>query len=275
MLSKATIEKISKLLKVKAEDLTTAIAAEAETDVPISDDISLFTPDEVKRLKSNSYNEGKEAQSEMIVKEYKEKLGLSFTGKTMDALMEAHAEHITAKAGAAPDEKVKELNAKIDALTKVNSDYESKVKGLESKMAESAIEMDVFASFTLPTGEDAPAYSQKEIKTLAEVNGYSFKKNASGQTVVYKGDELQATKTGDPKPLGEFFNEFMVSKRIITQDPAGAGGRARGNSSGGGAIKTLSQLKAKFENEGKSLNGEEFNAAYTEAMKDPNFDTNS
>lgn len=275
MLPKATIEKISKLLKVKAEDLTAAIAAEAETDVPISDDISLFTTDEVKRLKSNSYNEGKEAQSEMIVKEYKEKLGLSFTGKTMDALMEAHAEHITTKAGAAPDEKLKELNTKIEALTKANTEYENKVKGLESKMAESAIEMDVFSSFTLPTGEDAPAYSQKEIKTLAEVNGYSFKKNASGQTVVYKGDELQATKTGDPKPLGEFFNEFMVSKRIIVEDPAAAGGRARRNSSGGGAIKSLSQLKAKFENEGKSLNGEEFNAAYTEAMKDPNFDTNS
>ena len=58
MLSKETIEKIALFLKIKATDLTAAIADSAEVAVILNDNLNSFTEDEITQVKNNEYKSG-------------------------------------------------------------------------------------------------------------------------------------------------------------------------------------------------------------------------
>ena len=88
MLKKEHVEAVAKLLKMKPEDLTTAIADKDEVDITVPEG-TLFAETEIETLKTNEYKRGSQAAVEIQVKDAKEKHGLEFKGKTLEGLIEA------------------------------------------------------------------------------------------------------------------------------------------------------------------------------------------
>lgn len=273
MLKEATIKKMASLLKIKPEDLTAAITAQEETDIEIDDTLTLFDESEVALLKKNNYEEGKKAGSDLVVKAAKEKLGYNFPGKGIDELLNHHAEIAKKSVSTDHSEREKELSKKIEALTETNTTLEKQLTEERGRGEAREIESTVFENIDLP---DGVKITKREVLALAGVNGIQFKKDTSGNVVAAKGEQIITGKTGDPRPIKDLLSEFMAEKNIIPVSQGGSGGRGGGSSSGGtGKPRTKTELEESFKANGKSLNGEEYNAAWMAAIEDPNFNRNS
>jgi hypothetical protein len=264
-LKKETLQKIAALAKVKVEDLETAIKDEKEVDVAIPDKLSTFTDDEVQTLKSNEYKSGKEAGVEMAVKESKEKLGLSFTGKTIDGLIDAATKKALEDAKIAPDAKVQELEGKITTLQTTVKDYETKLAEKDNEVSGIRINSELYKHIPAP-GDNGPAISQDDVIGLMKSNGYEFKIE-NGATVAYKGGKKVTDKLSNDMPLNEVVTGFLKEKKIIADDFV-PGGRGGGDDKRTGKATKLSELKKEAEAKGLNLMGEEFNKLVEQAVKD-------
>lgn len=271
MLKKETLTKIATLLKVKETDLETAIKDEKEVDVEIDSTLGSFTDKELKKLKSNSYNEGKEAGIEMEVDEIKKSEGLEFTGKSVKSLLEAKAAKVLEDAKIEPNKKVEALEKQVGTLKVSVQDFETKLKEKDSEVETVKLKSEVYKHIPA-AGENGPALGQDDVFQLMISNGLTPKLE-NGKTVFYKGDQRVNDKLGDPVAANEVIKGFMTEKKLIVEAVI-PGGRGGGDKGGGTKAGKLSELKAQFTTEGKSLLGEEFSKAAQEAAKDKDFDMN-
>lgn len=264
-LKKETLQKIATLAKVKVEDLETAIKDEKEVDVVIPEKLATFTDDEVQTLKTNEYKSGKEAGVEMAVKESKEKLGLTFTGKTIDGLVEAATKKALDDAKIAPDAKVQELEGKISTLQGTVKEYETKIAEKDSEVSTIKTNSELYKHIPIP-GENGPALSQDDVIGMMKNNGYEFR-NENGAITSYKGGKKMTDKLSNDLPLKDVVSEFMKEKKLVSEEvvPGGRGGK---DEKPGAKAMKLSDLKKQFTDQGKSLLGEEFNKAVQQAVKD-------
>lgn len=264
-LKKETLQKIATLAKVKVEDLETAIKDEKEVDVSIPDKLATFTDDEVNTLKANEYKSGKEAGVEMAVKDTKEKMGLSFTGKTIDGLVEAATKKALDDAKISPDKKVQELETKVQTLQGTVKEYETKMADKDAEVEGIRTSGELYKH--IPSfGETGPAMTQDEVIQLMKINGYDFKRE-NNVLVPYKDGKKMTDKLGEPLPVKDVTNGFMKEKKLITEDiiPDGRGGKDHKPAAKAGK---LSELKKQFSDQGKSLLGSEFSEAVAQAAKD-------
>jgi hypothetical protein len=272
-LKKEAIQKIAALTKTKVEDIEAAIKDEKEVDLPISEKLTVLEESEVQTLKTNEYNSGKTAGVEMAVKGAKEKLGLDFTGKTIDGLVEAATKKALEDAKVTPDAKVKELETKVSTLQNTVRDYETKMAEKDVEVTGIRVNSELYKHIPAP-GENGPALAQDDIIQLMKANGYEFKQE-SGAFKAFKGGQLVQDKLSNPLPLKDVVNQFMVDKKLVTE--AGAPG-GRGGDDKKPPVKAMkySELKKQFEAQGKSTMGEEFNNAITQAVKEnKEFDMNA
>jgi hypothetical protein len=262
MLKKETIEKIEALLKIK--DLAAAIADTEEKDIAIPD-LTTLTDDELKVLGSNKYNEGKKAGVEMNVDEVKKKLGLEFTGKTVEGLVEAAQKKAVVDAKVSPDEKVKELTEKVTNLQTTVKDYETKLAEKDSEVSNIRTISEIHKHIP-DFGENAPALSKDETWSLMKANGYDAKVE-NGNLVLYKDGKQVKDKLENAVKAQEVIGGFLKEKKLVTETatPSGRGGS---DSRPPAVFTKLSEVKKKFETEGKSTLGEEFSAAVAKAKAD-------
>lgn len=265
MLAKETIDKIAKALKLDAATLEAAIKDEKEVPVTVPDG-EVYTETELTTLKNNEYDKGKLKGVEMEVKQAKEKLGLDFQGKTIDGLLSAAQKKAVEDAGINPDKRVSELTEKLKTVQQTATQLEERAKAAETTAAAVKLEGEVLKHMPATTLD---AY---DVLTLMKSNGYSFT-NENGVTVVMKDGKKVEDKLANPLPVKDVLTEFATAKKLIADAGAGGAGDLKGRGAGGGGAAggkytKLSEIKADFEKEGKSLNGEEFNAAVTKARAD-------
>ncbi|MDF2189292.1 hypothetical protein [Paraflavitalea sp. CAU 1676] len=270
-LKKHTLAQIATILKIKEADLETAIKDEKEVDLTIDDKLQAFTEAEVTTLKNNEYTRGKEAGVEMEIKEAKTKHSLDFTGKTIDGLLGAYKTKVIADEGKAPDAKVKEYETKIATLTSTVTDLETKLATKETEVEAVHINGELYKHIPAP-GDKGPALSQDEVIALMKSNGYEFKRE-NGTMKPYKGGQLQTDKLGNAVPVGDVVKAFMNEKKIgiPAPDPGGREGKDKHSTT---KATNMTELKKQFTDQGKSLNGQEFMSAASEAMKDKDFKAN-
>lgn len=273
MLKKEALLKIATLAKIKVEDLETAIKDEKEVDVTIPDKLSTFTDEEVTTLKSNEYKSGKEAGVEMAVKESKEKLGLTFSGKTIDGLVEAATKKALDEAKITPDAKVAELQTKLETLQTTVKEYETKISEKDNEVSTIKTNAELYKHIPAP-GDKGPALSQDDVIQLMKAQGYEFKQE-NGAIAAYKGGKKLTDKLSNDMPLNEVVTGFLKEKKLITEDVV-PGGRGGGDNKPGAKPMKLSEVKKQFIDQGKSTLGQEFNDAIMQAKKDnPEFDLQS
>jgi hypothetical protein len=274
-LKKEDITKLATLAKITVAELEKAIADAVEIAIPIPDKLTVFTEDEVNTLQKNKYDAGRVAGVEIAVKEAREKLGLDFTGKTIDGLVDAASKKALADAGKNPDAQVKEMQTKVDNLQKTVQDYELKIADKDSALSGLRDTYEL-GKHVIGPKEGGPSYSNDEIIQIMKMNGYDFKRNDKGVLEPYKNGEKLLDKISNPVPVGEVIKGFQKERKYIGDDEDTPGGRGKKDQSGGGKMTKQSELKAKFQAEGKSLNGEEYSKAVEQAVTaDPNFDMNA
>jgi hypothetical protein len=264
-IDKQTLQKLAIVAKVKLEDLEAAQTAKEDTAVAIPEKLSSYTDDEVQTLKTNEYNSGKVAGVEMAVKDTKEKMGLNFSGKTIDGLLEAATKKALDEAKIQPDKQVQELQEKVTNL-------QNTVKGYETKMAEKDVEVsgmringELYKHIPAP-GDNGPALSQDNIIQLMKGDGYEFKQD-NGIVAAYKSGKQLQDKLSNPLPVKDVITEFLKEKKLVTEEGT-PGGRGGDDKKPPVKATKLSELKKNFTDQGKSLLGEEFSQAVTQAVKD-------
>lgn len=266
MLKQDTIQKIESLLKIKG--LADAIKSDAEVDLTI-DDLHVFTEDEIKIVKGNSYKDGKKAGVEMDVDDVKKELGLEFQGKTVKGLVNAIKEKTLADANIQPNEKVKELNEKVTNLQATIKDFETKIAEKDAEVVGVKINGELY-KYIPEFGENAPALAKDEILQLMKANGYEPKLE-NNKTVFYKNGQLVKDKLENPVEAKDVVTTFLTEKKLVVNDPT-PGGRGGSDKKPSTVVTNVKELKEQFQSQGKSVNGEEFaKAAEAYAKDNPEF----
>lgn len=270
MLKQETINKLAALAKIKPEELLAAIKAEAETEVPIDEKLTVFTEDEVQSLKSNSYKDGKKAGVEMDVDDLKKELGLEFTGKTIKGLIEAHKTHVMKEAKIEPNQKVQELTEKVSTLQKTVGEYEQKIQQKEAEVTGVKINGELMKH--IPSfGDQAPALGQDEVIQLMKINGYEFKLE-EGKIVPYKDGKQLQDKTANPLEAKDVVTSFLKDKKLITEPAPPPSGRGDGDRRPIAKAGSITELKEQFKAAGKSVLGSEFAEVVQQSAKEnPDF----
>lgn len=268
-LKKEAITKIAKYLKLKETDLTAALADTNEVDVAIDDTLSTFSKTELETLESNKYNEGKKAGVEIEVKDIKEKLGLEFTGKTLNGLLDAATKKALEDAKLTPDKQVTELQEKVKTLQSTVTEQTKQLADKDAEVNGVRINSELYKHIP-QFGENGPALSQDDVIGVMNRNGYVFKLE-EGKMVAYKGDTKLVDKMANPLDVSEVVTSFLKEKKFITEDkvPGGRGGK---DQKPAGKAGSLSEIKKQFAAQGKSELGQEFAEAVAAASKDnPDF----
>jgi hypothetical protein len=276
-LTKQDIASLAVLAKMTPEDLTKAIADTNEVALTLPDGLSSFTGDEIVTLKKNEhdigYKKAEKAIPEMLIKKYNTDLGLSFSGKTIDGLIDAVKEKTLTEADKNPDQRVIELNKKIQVLEGNIGKYDTTIAEKDAAMNSLRDSFELGRHVPAPKAEGMQ-YTPDQIIALSKMSGYEYARNSQGVMVASLNGKEQVDKLGNPLPIGDVVTGFMKAQRIITDEADTTGGRGGLDKKGpAGKVTKMSQLKEKFQAEGKSLQGAEF-AQAVEALtfSDKDFD---
>lgn len=272
MLKIATIQKLAKIAKVDPKVLETAIKDTEEKDVEISDTLTSLDDKELDTLKKNEYKAGKEKGLEMTIKEVKEKNGLEFTGKSLDDLLEAHKAKTLSDAKAEPNGKVAELETKLKTVQATATELQTKLAEKETEATTIRTNAEVFKHIPEIASENGPSFDREEIMTMMKAKGYDFKME-NGSLVATKDGNPVTDKISNPVPVKDVITGYLKERKLISEEGGTPAGRGAGSDGGTFKPGKLSEIKAKFESEGKSMLGTEFSQAVSAAAKDnPDFD---
>jgi hypothetical protein len=263
MLKKEDITKIAAILKVEDAKLLDAITSDAETALDIGT-ITSFTAQELelrdKNSKAAGYNEGKEAGEEMLVKGLKQKYGITVEGKDPVAFTEAFKSKLLADAKLEPSQQLKE---KHDALERLQENYkvlEEEKNGLSKTIEQMVVKHQILAA--IPSNK----LSGEELIAVMNANGYTFDKGETGIIAKLNGATIRNQTTQAEAPISDVIAGFIADKGFAegNQDKLGRGGK---NDKTTITATTITGLKKKFEEDGKSVNSSEFQAACVEHAK--------
>lgn len=264
-IKKEALTKIAELVKVPVADLEAAIKDEKEVDVAIPEGLTVFEGEELTTLKTNEYSKGKTAGEELAVKEVKTKMGLEFTGKKVEGLVEAATKKALDDAKLTPDKKVAELTEKLNKVQTTAQELETKLAEKDKEVSQVKLSTELMKNVPAGTTLDA-----EDVLTLMKSKGYEFEMK-DGALVATKDGKVVEDKVAKPLAVKDVITEFAKERKLIadegkTDPPGGRGGAG----SGAGATKwtKLSEVKKHFEEQGKSVNGQEFNDAIMKAKTD-------
>jgi len=273
MLSKETLTKIASTLKLKVEDLETAIKSETEVSVDIPT-LTVLTADELTARDENigrtKYNEGKTAGVEMGVKELKNELGLEFDGKDIKSLVNAVQTKTLADAKVEPNKKVEELNMVVANLQKTIAEKETEKSTILNQLQTTTLNTKILG--LLPQNRSSVLNDDEYMTLVKKV--YEFAEEEGKLVVKKDGNIVRNATTQSPLEPKEVLDSFFTERKFIEQKQGNQGGQGGGNSGGNAGVFTkLSELEQKFVKDGKSLQGTEFASAVAEARKaNPQFD---
>lgn len=271
-LKKEAIAAIAKLTKVKVSDLEAALKDDKEVDVAIPEDLTVLTAEELESRDQAQKKLGEKDGREIGIKEVKKAAGLPEDAPSKDPVKvaQAIADKATAEAKVKPDEKVTQLTEQVTLLQKQLGDKDNEITQAKTVAQQAAIDRKILTAFPK---EKSAGLSDEDYLTLLK-NQYQFKE-VDGAIIVEKdGKPLRDTKTTNPLSINEAVQAIFTERKWIDAGGGTPGGRG-GSGSGGKPVK-FSELKAKFEAEGKSLIGQEFSAAVDAAVKEnKDFDMNS
>jgi hypothetical protein len=196
MVSKKTIEQMAKALGVDKTKLNEALTAETDIDIDIPE-VKVLTPDGLRKLESEKYEEGKEVGVEMAVKKYKTENNIQFTGKGIADL----AAHLESKSDV--DGRVKKLQENLTAAEQKAVLFEQKLQNVE-------IENEIYNA--IPA--EYNGLSKRALKAIAEVDGnISFKKEEGKLNVYRDGQRVRDERTQADLPIVDVLKNFFEVER--------------------------------------------------------------
>jgi hypothetical protein len=223
--------------------LTKALTTDEKVEVEIPKGI--FIPEAEReafetRLKKSAYTEGKQAGTEMLIKEWKEKEGIEVEGKTMDVFVSALKGKVAADIKVPTDEKVNRLTADLDTLRKTYStevaEKESIIKALQGNLKNTKID----ATLRAFVPEGLQTLKPEQFLHVAKLE-YGFDIDETGSLVAKKGDQIVTDKLQKPRSVGDILTEYAATQGWIKKDGR-AGGNEPGGKAGDGEFKTINDV---------------------------------
>jgi hypothetical protein len=195
-ISKKSIEQMAKALGVDKTALNDALTAETDIDIDIPE-VKVLTPDGLRKLESEKYEEGKEVGVEMAVKKYKTENNIQFTGKGISDL----AAHLESKSDV--DGRVKKLQENLTAAEQKAVQFEQKLQTVE-------IENEIYNA--IPA--EYNGLSKRALKAIAEVDGNITFKKEDGKLNVYRdGQRVRDERTQADLPAVDVLKNFFEVER--------------------------------------------------------------
>jgi len=237
--------------------LSEAISSEKEVSLDIKLPSSEgYTEEQFKELSKNRFQEGRDAQKQMIAKDYKEKFGLDIEGKDLDTVIEAQ---IAAKLKASGKA---DLQADLEALQgQIKTMEAEKVKAVQdTKLAQfnSGVEARLLA--TIP---DGTTIDKQDIIDL-----YRMKNNiveADGKAVISINNEIQKDSVRNPVSAEDHFKAYLDKSSFI---PSGAPdmNESKGGGKGGkNVFKNSEEFMVYCKEEGTNPMSTEMQKLYRES----------
>lgn len=274
MLKKETLQAIATLTKTKVETLEAAIKDANEIDVEIPAELTVLTKEELDARDAAQKKLGEKDGVEIGIKQVKKAANLPEDAPSKDPVKVAQAiiDKATTDAKVKPDEKVTQLTEQVTLLQKQLGEKDTEITTAKTAAQQAALDTRILTSFPK---ERASTLTDGEYLTLIKAS-LQFKE-VDGKLIVEKdGHVLRHPKTTDPLPMNDAIASIFTDRKWITEDGAAGGGRGAGDKGGGSGFRKASEVKAKYEADGKNINGEHGQAyvkELTELKKaDPTFD---
>lgn len=264
-LSKETLAWIAELSGVKAEDITAKINSEKEESIarPQGD---FFTEDDLSKRDSSKYKEGKEAGSEMLVKDLKKKYGYEFDGKDVDSFMSHHDGQLKTKyskdSNARVEELEKDLKTQKETFESEIDGYKNQLNDLNGKYRGEAIKNTLLSIMPKNT-----TIKPEAIVTLFK-NDYQIDEEEGKMVVKRNGQTLKDTKTASPLDVKDVFKEYVIKEGFAKGDQGRGGGNEFGDK--GYSSKTPQDFQTEWssKNPDKTVNSPEYQKDYAQWRKD-------
>lgn len=276
MLKKETLQLIAALTKTDITKLEAAIKDEKEVDYEIPKELTVLSKEELDARDIAQKKLGETDGVQIGVKLVKKAAGLPEDAPAKDPAKVAQAiiDKATADAKVKPDEKVNQLTEQVTLLQKQLGEKDTEITNAKSIAERVQLDTKILTSFPK---ERASTLTDGEYLTLLKTN-HNFKE-VDGNIIVEKdGKPMRDAKTTNPLPLIDAVTSIFAERKWITEQGAG-GGRGGGDKGGGGMFTKKSQVIAKYEAEGKNINGADGQVIIAEltalAKADPTFDMNN
>lgn len=275
-LKKETLQAIATKLKIKEAELEAAIKDEKEVDLAIPEDLEVLTKAELEQRDTNQKNEGIKVGKEIGVKEVRTAAGLEETvGKDPKKVADAIVEKAVKEAKVEPDKQVTQLKEQVGLLQTQLTAKETEIGTFKQKATEAALDAKILTAF--PKNR-VSTLNDSEFLTLIK-SSISIEE-VDGKLQVKKGGEiLRDPKTTNPLGLEEAITNVFTERKWIDATPGGGtGGRGGKDEPGGGTgvFTKMSEFKKHYEDQGKSITGQEAQEHLAQIMKDnKDFDANS
>ncbi len=273
-----TIAVICNKLKIPKEDFEKALNEEAEVDITIDESLQVFTKTEVEARDRNTADENKKIGIEIGSKNVRKAAGLpDEIGKDPAAIAAAIVKKAVDDAKIEPSAKVMRLNEQITQLQQVITDKDEEVNSLKLQTANAKRESEMIGYLPKNRSESLTDSEYialiKGIITVEECDGAVLVKNEKKETIRHP-------TTKDPIGVKEAIAGIFESRKGWLQEggpipPSGRGGKDTPPK--GTTFTKLSDFTKQWQetNQGKSINGMEYQAAQEKAIKDnPDMDLN-
>ncbi len=271
---------MAKLLKLDLATVEAAIAAEAETDMDIPDNLMVLTSDELglrdKAKDKIGYDRGAEASIEMFVKSKKNELGLEFDGKDPGKLLDTFKSKVLSDAKVAPNEVVVEKDSIIAGLRTNLATLEKEKNELGQTISQVKTEGAILRAVPANlVGVDA-----EEVLLTMRNKGFSFEEK-DGAIVAKKNGELVANTAMQALPITDVIKSYATERKWLAEEGAGAGadrtGRGGGSSKAStGAATKLSEAEKQWVESGKNSGTADYQRHIESLVKEnPSFDLNA
>ncbi len=241
MLNQETLAAIAKAVNIDASELASKIASEQEEELSV-DVVQTFTSDSWQKLqetidseKAAKYNEGRNVASRQLVRDWKEKTGVSFEGKNPEDFLPAYKDHILNEADKNPDERIKALQKDIKILQEDTLPAKNEeIKRLSGVIQDGRIKERVYKHIP----DSLPKGMTKDDAYIIMRNQMSFSLDEENREVVMiDGEVLKNDSTRENKTFSDAITDFSV-KRDWRRTEVG-----RGEEGGGEPLEPTSDYK--------------------------------
>jgi len=262
---------IAKTLRIPENDFEAALKDDKEVTLTIPENLTVLDETELKRVKDAEYDNGKTKGVEMAVKDVKEKLNLDTQGKTIEGLITAATKKALDDAKIEPDKKVTALEKDAETLRTQITTLTTQLQAKDKETSVAMVDREIFKA--LPSLGDNAA-DVDTVVSIMRTKGIDFKID-NGQLVAVKGDDVIKDNVAKVIPVKDVITTFAKENKLMFEAPGG-GGRGGGDPKHKVVFTKLSELQKHYESQGKSANGQEFQAEAQKIKKEnPEFDLNA
>lgn len=264
-LNKETIGWIAELTGLKAEDITAKISSENEESIEKPQG-EFFNEDELSKRDSSKYKEGKEAGSEMLVKDLKKKYGYEFDGKDVDSFMSHHDGQLKTKYSKDSNARVEELEKDLKTQKET---YENEIDGYKNQLSDlnGKYRGESIKNTLLSIMPKNTTIKPEAIVTLFK-NDYQIEDEEGKMVVKQNGQTLKDSKTASPLDVKDVFREYVIKEGFAKGDQGRGGGNDFGDK--GYSSKTPQDFQNEWveKNPDKAVNSPEYHKDYAQWRKE-------